>query len=306
MKKYILFSIVAILLLLIVNTGLSFAYQFTQGDEVTKEVYEENQDIFPTYTPNKTNIYIELDWSENCDKHHLNFDRLEQEFENHGYALHIIEGREVPEIEIPTLPRLLNYKNQYFSREGKGYYYAVIGDGSTGVGTQLGLMSGHCISEEDIKQDIMTEEEFQEVTPYQGPQGRMTSDDYEEYRDYTIEDRINRSHLRMESQFSHELGHSMGLMRPVYEGIDSEHISFEDYPSSMNYNYNQSYIGYSDGGEFNDWKWLEQNLKHPPDHNLGASQFKTVLFLTVYAASLGSMLLIYEILRRIYLNLADN
>jgi len=65
--------------------------------------------------------------------------------------------------------------------------------------------------------------------------------------------------------FMHELGHNLGLTRNpnliwpagVFRGIDSRIIPFNQYPSVMNYNAAEDFIGYSDGtigpNDFNDW-----------------------------------------------------
>jgi len=60
------------------------------------------------------------------------------------------------------------------------------------------------------------------------------------------------------STFAHELGHSLGLGL-VFDGIDSDKYTFEEYPSVMNYNYPSGYVDYSGGGVFNDWQYLQEN-----------------------------------------------
>lgn len=71
--------------------------------------------------------------------------------------------------------------------------------------------------------------------------------------------------------FAHELGHSLGLDRDVFDGIDSHDTPFEDYPSIMNYaaihDHEEEYLDFSDGtnaeGDFDDWGYLEENLYTP-------------------------------------------
>ncbi len=48
--------------------------------------------------------------------------------------------------------------------------------------------------------------------------------------------------------FMHELGHSLGL-RPTIEGVDSKAVPFDEYPSGMNYNAPQDYVGFSAGDD---------------------------------------------------------
>ena len=66
----------------------------------------------------------------------------------------------------------------------------------------------------------------------------------------------------------HELGHSLGLLPEDYRGIDSTAISYEDYPSVMNYNggsrcgteLDACYL-YSDGAGYDDWGVIERKLE---------------------------------------------
>lgn len=66
--------------------------------------------------------------------------------------------------------------------------------------------------------------------------------------------------------FLHELGHSLGLMPSVFEGIDSTKYSIAEYPSVMNYSSDytewplQWEHGYSTSGVFNDWGYLGQGF----------------------------------------------
>jgi hypothetical protein len=60
------------------------------------------------------------------------------------------------------------------------------------------------------------------------------------------------------SVFMHELGHAIGLWSSIFDGIDSNKYSFSEYGSVMNYNAPWDYYGYSSGGVFNDWGYLER------------------------------------------------
>jgi len=76
----------------------------------------------------------------------------------------------------------------------------------------------------------------------------------------------------------HEIGHKVGLWPGDYVGIDSTEISFEDYPSVMNYNYlsecqtniENCYNFSEDSDTFNDWKHIEENYNnnHPSMYRL--------------------------------------
>jgi hypothetical protein len=74
--------------------------------------------------------------------------------------------------------------------------------------------------------------------------------------------------------FMHEVGHCLGLTFFAFDGIDSGIYNFSEYPSVMNFNGfptdNEgfivwNYLGYSNGGAFNDWAYLNENgfVKYP-------------------------------------------
>jgi hypothetical protein len=63
----------------------------------------------------------------------------------------------------------------------------------------------------------------------------------------------------------HELGHSVGLT--TFAGIDSEQYSYSEYTSVMNYNAPDRAYGYSSGGPFDDWEYIENNLYTPHTFN---------------------------------------
>jgi hypothetical protein len=75
-----------------------------------------------------------------------------------------------------------------------------------------------------------------------------------------------------ENVLMHELGHSMGLMPVVAEGIDNRWVPAEEYPSVMNYNTGDALLDYSAGGhgpdDHDDWGYLEDNLFTPPPQAL--------------------------------------
>jgi hypothetical protein len=61
-----------------------------------------------------------------------------------------------------------------------------------------------------------------------------------------------------EAVLVHELGHNMGLLDCVFDGVDSREYAFEEYRSVMNYNRPGDYYGFSRGPPFNDWEFLAQ------------------------------------------------
>jgi len=58
--------------------------------------------------------------------------------------------------------------------------------------------------------------------------------------------------------FMHELGHSLGLDPTIFDGIDSDKYTVDEYPSVMHpKGINTGILRYSAGGVFNDWAYLE-------------------------------------------------
>lgn len=80
--------------------------------------------------------------------------------------------------------------------------------------------------------------------------------------------------------FAHELGHSLGLERDVFRGIDSHDTPFEVYPSIMNYaalhEFEEEYLDFSDGtnseNDFDDWGFIEENVYTPNRSELQSSE----------------------------------
>ena len=62
----------------------------------------------------------------------------------------------------------------------------------------------------------------------------------------------------------HELGHALGLSADRYRGIDSDAVSYDRYPSVMNYDAPWEDLGYSTERPFDDWAYLESNMYAPP------------------------------------------
>jgi hypothetical protein len=65
---------------------------------------------------------------------------------------------------------------------------------------------------------------------------------------------------RFSFTFMHELGHSLGIDTGAYHGVDSSEVSYETYPSVMNYNHNFTDTGlrYNDGDPFDDWAFIAE------------------------------------------------
>ena len=73
---------------------------------------------------------------------------------------------------------------------------------------------------------------------------------------------VDRSDVRG-ATFMHELGHSLGLDRNDFDGIDSAEYPVSEYPSVMNYDAGTRYYGYSSDGAFDDWSAIVEDLYVP-------------------------------------------
>jgi hypothetical protein len=88
--------------------------------------------------------------------------------------------------------------------------------------------------------------------------------------DYTISGAlIENIGERTETVVMHEIGHQIGLKESVFDGIDSRTYTDTQYPSTMNYNCGKNcpgFIDFSSGRGFNDWSFIETNLRNnaPP------------------------------------------
>ena len=70
------------------------------------------------------------------------------------------------------------------------------------------------------------------------------------------------------STLMHELGHSLGLDRRDFDGIDSREYTAEEYPSVMNYETGPQHYGYSAGEPFDDWSAIVEDLYVPDTSRL--------------------------------------
>ena len=192
--------------------------------------------------PLRMDIFVEVDWMVALDPGVIS--RLVQEFADAqiqnpdgstGITLHIDLNEQVPtlseiypHIENGDLNDFWDYKDHYFSQR-KGFHYAlickVIKSGDEVLG---GIAQGS---------DFMV---GTESNGYQYPSDSVGSN------------------------FMHELGHTIGLNYSVYKGIDSNEVPFSDYQSVMNYNKPWDYYGYSSGGAFNDWNYLQEHGLEAP------------------------------------------
>ena len=184
-------------------------------------------------SPYKKDIFVEVDWMRGSELGDTAKDRLVEAFAyapvsnpdgTRGINLHIIDDDEIEyrsEVKVYKWPGDLNdfgdYRDRYFTESRRMVF-------------RYGLM----VDEIDYP--------------------RMDVAGVALGREFMVE---GMSSIYMGYVFMHELGHTLGLLPGLFDGIDSRKYAFSDYPSAMNYNAPWDFYGYSSGfagpNDFDDW-----------------------------------------------------
>lgn len=204
--------------------------------------------------PLRMDIFVEVDWMSTTLEPSA-ISRLIKEFADApiknpngttGITLHIDLDEQVPAVnEISREHKsgdwndFWDYREHYFSQR-EGFHYALI--------CKIVKINGRIFGGASPGYDLMV--------------GTYRPDLFDGY--YYPPDVIG-------AIFMHELGHAIGLEPYVYEGIDSYEVPFSDYQSVMNYNTprvpietDNAFYGYSNGGEFSDWNYLQEHGLRAP------------------------------------------
>jgi len=209
---------------------------FTDGEEV------HLGEVLPDADPARIDIYVEVDYMESPGLTAAERTALEKNFadapvENpdgsKGISLHVIMDEEVPTERPLSLSAssdrradLQEYavEREYFDHRKQGYQYGLIVEEATMDGREVGGAA------------------------WIGESGFIV-------RQYSFGDHFTGS------TFMHELGHSLGL---THHPDGPEAISFDRYPSTMNYNKPNDYYGFSSGeasGEdIDEWNGIMDSL----------------------------------------------
>lgn len=197
----------------------------------------------------RMDVYVEMDWTGGNRPDSTELDRLVDVFDgapveasngaDPGMNLHLAPGSEVPSKEEPFgLEELREYRREYFDNRGRGYHYALF--------------------VEEVSQPAFGREEDGDVLVQS-----------------SIADSRNMSSIQI---FAHELGHALGFSGDTFEGVDSGRLTFDEYPSIMNYRgmERDNYLDFSDGSnserDFDDWGYLSDNLQNPDTSELDSTQ----------------------------------
>ena len=204
----------------------------------------EEMHLLTNATPSKMDIYLEIDWTEGDKPARTDLQRLIQVYDSApienpngetGARLHIMLDGEVPAQDAPLSTFEANpLHSQYFNNSGRGYHHVLL----------MSNLSGNVLGS--------------------GDDGRITVQKQNPNQSDTFYVRI----------LAHELGHSLGLERSVFHGVDNYSMSADMYPSIMNPTvlHNTTSIDLSNGSnsgvDFDDWGYLDSNLNVPRTPNL--------------------------------------
>ncbi|WP_436911177.1 hypothetical protein [Halosimplex marinum] len=189
--------------------------------------------------PGRMDVFVEVDWTAGARPDPAELDRLRAVYDaapvhnpsgERGVALHVALDEQLPARQRPlAVDNLSAYASRHFDADGRGVHYALF------VNEIRGDAYGH------------------------GENGTLV----------VQRDAENRSERFVTQVFAHELGHSLGLVPGVFDGIDSWDRPVERYPSVMNRRVaaETDRLGFSDGsngaGDFDDWGYLDRNLYDP-------------------------------------------
>lgn len=162
-------------------------------------------------------------------------------------------------------------ERQDFSEVKKKFDQAPISN-PQGTGINLHIIYNQSLTDNTV----YTENKFRNVVDRKNNHGQdgfyygIIVDDIEKYdssgiaiptKDSFIIEKDSSNRIT-QATLMHEIGHVIGLVPTVFDGIDSEY-NRDRYNSIMNYNqtYETYTPKYSSGGDFNDWEYIEENLK---------------------------------------------
>lgn len=193
---------------------------------------EVNNEALSDADPMRMDVFVEVDYMAGHRPSRSELSSVQQAYadapiENPdgstGVSLHIGLGDSIKQASTTSPADLGMLKRDQFNHSREGYHYAV-------AVRDVQSSSGADITGYAIGNEFMFE----------------TSDD-----------------SGSATVFMHELGHSVGLDRGVYEGIDSEKVPYSEYRSVMNYNSRYPTVRYNDGEPFDDWEYIENNIDTP-------------------------------------------
>lgn len=216
----------------------------TDGDGFPDGTEVDRTDVLPGADPLRVDVYVEVDLVAGARLPRAEVERVVDEFADapvgqqgaRGIALHVVYDETDLEERGPVsvadrrnadgerATRIGEYQADHYDYRGYGYHYLL-------VAPEVQDVRGHEVIGEAGDGELLVQS-------------------------------VRREGVRG-STFMHELGHSLGLDRRDFDGIDSEEYSAEEYPSVMNYNTGTRYYGYSADEPFDDWAAIVEDLYVP-------------------------------------------
>lgn len=209
----------------------------TDDDGLSDGLEYHNNARYPDANPLRTDIYIEVDEMEGTTLPRDETDKIVSQFadaplENPdgttGINLHFIYDDTLTAESRSTSLDLAAYYATDFNQKNRGYHYLVVVEDVYRGGN-------------DVLGAASPGAMLVESRPEEDVTGRIAM---------------------------HEIGHSLGLTKNVFDGIDSSEYYYRTYPSVMNYDSPPTSYGYSTGeasvNDFDDWGYLAKNMFTPP------------------------------------------
>ncbi|HKJ58129.1 MAG TPA: hypothetical protein VKA37_02795 [Halobacteriales archaeon] len=221
----------------------------TDGDGFEDGPEVHRTDVLEGADPLRIDVYVEVDLVDGASLPESEVERVVEEYANapvgredaRGIALHVVydetELRDRGPVAVTSRPSVVgddmatigSYQADHYDYRGYGYHYLLVVPEVADVPTF-------------------------EVLGESGD-GEM------------LVQSVDRSDVRG-ATFMHELGHSLGLDRNDFDGIDSAEYPVSEYPSVMNYDAGTRYYGYSSDGAFDDWSAIVEDLYVPDTSEL--------------------------------------
>lgn len=186
-------------------------------------------------------VYVEIDWTAGARPSREDLRALVAVYDDApvqnpsgepGVALHLVYSDELPARERPLPTFNVTDYADSFDNAGRGYHHAVFVERVQGNALGRG-----------VRGTVLVQR--------------------------AIPDRSPTVYVNV---FAHELGHSLGLTRQVFTGVDNFSLPFRRYPSVMSQVGVFETIRLSDGthheDDFDDWGYLNENLYTPDTSRL--------------------------------------
>ncbi len=201
----------------------------------------EERRLLDDANPERMDVYVEIDWTAGARPSREDLRALVAVYDDApvhnpngdpGVDLHLVYDDELPARDRPLPTFNVTDYAGHFDNDGRGYHYALFVERVAGNALGRG-----------VRGTILVQR--------------------------AIPDRSPTLYVNV---FAHELGHSLGLTRRVFTGVDNFSLPFRRYPSVMSQVGVFETLRLSDGthheDDFDDWGYLDENLFTPDTSRL--------------------------------------